>query len=209
MNETGAHIQPQAVCLRAFELMRDRQFDDAEKLLANCLAKTTDPVSGGLFHSGLGVLEKLRGDYKAALRHYGRAEKLLPEDPSIKLIAARLLIDNYREYDQAIKKCRKAASLVPHHAVVVHHAKTLEGMAWAGKGNRGKAEAMLTESMIGDFQAFVTARNIDFQLVALCVKKQWGLVCCREFLTKARAFAESRHESPWVRTIDKILQAME
>lgn len=200
---------PQEICERAFVLIRDKQFEDAAKLLTNCMSKTEDPVAVGLFHSTLGVLEKARGDFKASLTHYQRAEKLLSEEPSLKLITARLLIDEMKDYAGAIKRCTQAMKLVPGHPVIAHHAKTLIGLARVGQGKRRSAQRMLEESIVDKFTNFVTARNIDFHLVEECVRREWCLDICKNFLQYARSFAESRHESTFVRSIDKILVAME
>lgn len=80
-------INTSDVCYRAFELMRLKQLDDAEKLLSNCLSKVEDDVSKALFHSSLGVLYKMKGEFKTAWRHYERAEKLIPNDPALKIIS--------------------------------------------------------------------------------------------------------------------------
>lgn len=200
-------IEPQAVCARAFALMQGKQFTDAEKLLANCLTKTDDPVATALFHSALGILFKLQGEYKTAWKHYQRAEKLLPEDPALKLISARLLIDEFAEYDLAIKKCRKVLALLPDNPGVAHHAQVLLGLAYARKGDRRRALAALAEAMAGDFQGFVTTKNIDFHLVEWCVKKGWDLPLCRQFLEKAHAFAVSVQEADWAAIIGRMLAA--
>ncbi|MBI2346518.1 MAG: tetratricopeptide repeat protein [Deltaproteobacteria bacterium] len=200
-------IQPQEVCSRAFALMRDKQHAEAEKLLANCLAKTTDPVATALFHSALGVCAKLQGAMKAAWKHYQRAEKLLPEDPALKLISARLLIEEFAQYDQAIKKGEKALAKVPQNPVVVHHALVTIGEAYGRKGDKRRAIDCLCQAMAGDFQGFVTTKNVDFHLVEFCLAKGWEPTLCRAFLEKAHAFARSVQETDWVLLIARMLAA--
>jgi tetratricopeptide (TPR) repeat protein len=200
--------EPQDICYRAFELMRGKQYDDAEKLLSHWLTKTEDKVELGLFHSAYGVLEKTRGQFKDALRHYERAEKLIPDDPAIKLITARLLLDVYKEAGQTIRKCNKVLKLLPDNPVVVHHAKTLQGLAHAQKGSKRQAIAMLEESMAGDFDGFLTCDNIDFTLVEVCARKGWAIPQCRTFLDKALAFAKAHQEDQWVETVSKIVAVM-
>ena len=69
------------VCYRAFELIAAKQYSDAEKLLSGTMSRTDDDAAIALYHSVLGVLFKVQGEYKTAWKHYQRAEKLLPRDP--------------------------------------------------------------------------------------------------------------------------------
>ena len=55
-------VKPSEICHRAFELMKAKQFSDAEKLLSHHLSKTEDPTALALYHSSMGVLSKLQGD---------------------------------------------------------------------------------------------------------------------------------------------------
>lgn len=208
-SDSGQRVAPQAICLRAFELLRAHQTDDAEKLLANNLAKADEPVAIGLLHSALGVVERVRGNAKAALRHYERAERVLADDPALKLITARLLIDQFREYDAAIRRCRKALKLLPDNPVVVHHAYTVMGLAQVGAGRRAAALECLEQSMAGQFKNFVTAENIDFHLVEACARKRWGIDRCAQFLQLAKKLAEGAGEGHWLRTISQIIGALE
>jgi tetratricopeptide (TPR) repeat protein len=201
---TSDSVQPQEICYRAFDLIRDSQFDDAEKLLSHWMGRREDPVSLALFHSTFGVLEKRRGDFKAALRHYTRAEKLMPEDPAIKLITARLLIDVFHETSKAIKKCQQVRKLLPDNPVVVHQAHTLEGLAHAAKGQRRKAVEALEASHTSQFAGFLTCANIDFHLVEVCVRKRWSLASCQQFLVQAEACAATHNETAWHETITNI-----
>ncbi len=202
-------VDPQATCYRAFELMRDRQLVEAEKLLAHSLGKTREPVATALLHSAFGVLEKVKGNFKESLRHYQRAEKLLPEDPAIKLITARLLIDVFAECRAAIRRCHQVIKLVPNHVVMVHHARTLEGLANLKLGRKKATLKCLETSIIDHFSNFVTVRNIDFHLVEACIAKGWGVDICRTFLNDALALANKVEEVVWSQTIGKIVTALE
>ena len=62
------------VCYRAFELIATKQYADAEKLLASNMARTDDDASIALYHSVMGVLFKVQGEYKTAWKHYQRAD---------------------------------------------------------------------------------------------------------------------------------------
>ncbi len=209
MNEaTETIVAPQDICYRAFELIREKQYDAAEKLLGHWLNKTEETVARALFHSAYGVLEKARGQYKAALRHYERAEKLLPDDPAIKLVTAQLLIDVFRETDRAIRKCRQAETLLPQNPVLRHHARTLEGMAYATRGERRKATDCLVRSLEGEFAGFLTCDNINFLLLETFVKKDWEPALCRRFFSLALVLAKQHQEDVWTTRLTKMLEAM-
>jgi len=197
------------VCKRAFELIAEKQYGDAEKLLANNMARSEDDASIALFHSVLGVIYKVKGEYKNAWRHYTRAEKLLPEDPALKLISARLLISQFAEYDQALKKAKKVLRLIPKNPAFAHQAYTTMGLAYCGKGNKKKAVSMLEKSCVNDFKNFITAKNIDFELVETLLKKDWGWQSCRGFLDKAFEFAKQSGESYYIKLLQRMLDSFD
>ncbi|PIR17110.1 MAG: hypothetical protein COV46_05640 [Deltaproteobacteria bacterium CG11_big_fil_rev_8_21_14_0_20_49_13] len=200
-------INASDVCYRAFELLKTKQFEDAEKLLSNCLTKVTDDVSMGLFHSTLGVLYKMKGEFKTAWRHYERAEKLIPKDPALKLISARLLLDEFSEFDQAIKKAKKVLEIIPDNPVFRHQAYITIGHAYLKKGSKKKAMEALVGSMEGDFDGFISSKNIDFTLCEAILKKGTGEPEVRLFLEKAFKLAEGCKEAQWQETIKKMLDA--
>lgn len=193
--------------MRAFELLRFKQFDDAEKLLSNCLVKVDDDVARALFHSALGVLYKMKGEFKTAWRHYERAEKLLPDDPALKIISARLLLDEFAEYEQAIKKAKKVLEIIPNNPVFRHQAHITMGLAYVKKGNKKKAIEMLEKSMANNFENFITTRNIDFNLCEAILKKGWAENSVKTFLERAFKFSQDHKEADWVETIQKMLNA--
>jgi tetratricopeptide (TPR) repeat protein len=200
-------VSPSEVCRRAFELMAAKQFTDAERLLAGNMSKTKDDVAIALYHSALGVLNKMKGEFKTAWRHYRRAEKLLPDDPALKIISARLLIDEFAEYDQAIRKAKKVLELSKGNPVFAHQAYTTMGLAWAQRGNRRRALKMLTESMVDSFTSFVSAENIDLNLLEVVLRKGWIERVCDEFLGDALTFAQSTGEDKYVQLFQKMLAA--
>lgn len=206
-NETHIPINPTEICYRAFELMNSKQFEDAEKLLTNNMSKVDDDVVIGLFHSALGVLFKLKGEMKIAWRHYQRAERLIPEDPALKIIMARFLIEQFAEYDSAIKRVKKVINQVKENPVFMHQIHITIGLAYIGKGQRTKAREMLTMSMGGDFEGFVSTKNIDFKLVEMLIRKKWATKECETFLNKAFDFAKKHKEDMWITLIGNMLRA--
>lgn len=197
------------VCRRAFDLMAAKQYGDAERLLANNMARSDDDTSIALFHSVLGVLFKVQGEYKTAWKHYQRAEKLLPRDPALKIISARLLIAQFAEYDQAIKKAKKVLDFLPGNHAFAHQAYTTMGLAYCKKGDKRKAVAMLEKSHDGGFDNFVTAQNIDFELIEALLRKGWGIASCRDFLDAALEFAEKTGEANFIDLLHRMLRAFD
>ena len=202
-------VNPSDVCYRAFELIGAKQYTDAEKLLASNMSKTDDDASIALYHSVMGVLFKVQGEFKAAWKHYQRAEKLLPNDPALKIISARLMIDQFAQYSSAIKKAKKVLELIPGNAVFAHQAYSTMGLAHFRKGERKKAVAMLENSWGDDFRGFVTAKNVDFELVEALTKRGWGLESCRSFINKAYDYAVATGEEPFVSLFDRMLTAFD
>ncbi len=202
-------INANEVCLRAFELMGAKQFVEAEKFLTINMSRTEDSIARGLYHSTLGVLYKLQGEYKTAWRHYQRAEKLMPEDPALKIISARLLISQFAEYGQAIRKAKKVLDFASNNPVFAHQAYITMGLAYCKKGDRKKAEQMLLESIVDDFNEFVSAQNIDLELLEAVLRKGWAIELCRDFLKKALAFSNKTEEEKYIEIFQNMLTAFE
>ncbi len=202
-------VNPSDVCYRAFELISAKQFADAEKLLAGNMARTDDNVAIALYHSVLGVLFKIQGEYKTAWRHYERAEKLMPEDPALKIISARLLIDQFAEYGQAIRKAKKVLDLSKGNPVFAHQAYTTMGLAYCKKGDKKKALEMVELSIVDDFKDFISAKNIDYELVEAVLRRGWGAGAARRFLEKALAFAAAKNEDQHINLLEKMMAAFE
>lgn len=189
--------------------MKSKQLDDAEKLLSGSLAKTEDKTAAALYHSALGVLFKIKQDFKAAWRHYERAEKLIPNDPALKIIVARLLIEQFAQYDQAIRRAKKVLKILPGNPVFVHQAYVTMGLAHARKKEKKAAVEALAKSIVEDFEGFVTAKNIDFNLVEACLRAGWGENICSQFVSKALAFAKKKQEKEFIGALEKMLKAFE
>lgn len=202
-------ISPTDVCYQAFRFMKSKQLEDAEKLLTSNLAKTEDKTATALYHSALGVLFKMKKDFKEAWRHYERAEKLLPEDPALKIIVARLLIDQFSQFDQAIRRAKKVLKILPDNPVFVHQAYVTMGLAYLRKKEKQKAIDSLEKAVVNDFEGFVTAKNIDFQLVEMLLRNGWGVEVCYRFMTRALAFAKLKKEKEYSDAFQKMLNAFE
>lgn len=202
-------IKPSEVCLRAFELIAAKQYEEAEKFLSSNMSRTDDDAAIALYHSTLGVLFKIQGEFKTAWKHYQRAEKLLPGDPALKIISARLLIEQFSEYSSAIKKAKKVLELIPGNPVFAHQAYTTMGLAYSRKGDKKKAAEMLELSIVGDFAGFISAKNIDFELLEALIKRNFVLELCRKFLATALHFAQSVEETPYIELIGRMLESFD
>ncbi len=198
-------INSNEVCHSAFELIGEKRYDEAEQLLTINMSRTDDDTSIALYHSVLGVISKIRGEYKTAWRHYERAEKLMPEDPAIKTIIARLLISQFSECSQAIKKAKKVLVVAKGNPVFAHQAYTTMGLAYCKQGERTKALDMLQMSWGDDFTGFVTAENIDFELLEIILRREWGEDLCKMFLLKALDFAKNTNEEDYIKLFEKML----
>lgn len=76
----------------AFRMMKRREYDAAENLIKDGIKEARQSENAhleGLYLSAMGVLYKLKADYKKSYRFYQQAEKLLPNDDSIKIISER------------------------------------------------------------------------------------------------------------------------
>lgn len=172
------------------------------------MGRTEDPVALALYHSAMGVAAKMQAKYKEAWRHYDRAEKLLPTDPALKLISARLMIDQFAQYDSAIKKAKKVLELIPNNRAFTHQAYTIMGLAYAKEGKKKQALEMLRTSIVEDFLGFVTTDNINFVLVEEVARRGWDSALCRQFIEMALARAQEHRENTWVDKLQQILDAM-
>ncbi|MBL7685125.1 MAG: tetratricopeptide repeat protein, partial [Deltaproteobacteria bacterium] len=149
---------------KAILLMESKNFEEAEielKMGIDESQSSEDVVMEAIYQSTLGVLHKLKKDYKMAWKYYENAERLLPHDPALKIISARLLVDIFGQYDTAIKKMEKVLKLVQDDQPFIHQAYTVMGLAYLKKGDRKKALTCFQDSMKDDFQKMITAQNID------------------------------------------------
>ncbi|HCU25636.1 MAG TPA: hypothetical protein DF383_11530 [Deltaproteobacteria bacterium] len=195
---------------RAFDLMAGKDLDGAEGELQAGLAEAEakeDKVLTALFYSGLGVLYKVRKEFPKAWKHYEKAEKLLPEDPALKLISARLLIDVFGQFDAAIRRCQKVLETSRSDPPFVHQANATMGLAYLKKGERSKAVQCLVDAMQEDFEGLVSATNIDLKLPEALLRKRTGIEECRTYLQKAKDFAAARNEEKLVELFARLLES--
>lgn len=195
---------------RAFDLMAAKDLDSAEHELNSGLEEALgkqDNVLSALFYSTLGVLYKIRKDFQKAWKYYEQAEKLLPEDPALKLISARLLIDVFGQYDTAIRRCKKVLEIARSDPPFLHQAHATMGLAQLKTGQRQLAVDNLIASMEGDFEGLMSASNIDMKLVEALLRKKVAIPECFAYLQKALEFAKQTEESKFVDLFSRLIES--
>lgn len=197
--------------LKAFGLMHKKKLKEAETILAYGLKEAEvlhDELLMGLYNSAYGVLYKLKKEFRKAWKYYEQAERLIPDDPALKIISARLLVDYFGQYDTVIRKMDKLMAMANGDFVLLHQAHTIQGLAHLRSGNKKKAVASLEKAMGKNFEGLQTATNLDFKLVHEMIKKKVNLPLCRHYLESARKFAKKMRESAHEKLIARLLKAL-
>lgn len=195
---------------QAFRKMQSKEFEAAENFLKDGLKVArlaNDDAAEGLYFSAMGVLYKLKQDYKKAFKFYQQAEKLLQDDFSIKIIMATLLIEEFHQYDTALHKMDKVLAQTTDPAVI-HHAQSLRAMTYFLMNKKDKAKESFDLILAEDFGALRFATNINFKVVELFIKKGFLFTECKTFLQKALALAQSKKEKVYEKIIQGLLAAM-
>jgi tetratricopeptide (TPR) repeat protein len=169
----------------AFRLMKRKEYDGAEHHILEGIKKARremDETLEGLYNSALGVLYKLKKDFKKAYKYYQQAEKLLPEDNSLKLITTLLLIEEFGQYDTAVRKLDKILEAEKNDPAMVHHARAAKGLAYLKWGKKDKARECLETMLVEDFTKLRSAANLDFKLIEALLKKSLFVEACKAYL---------------------------
>ena len=206
---TGTQQVRQEV-LEAIKLTQERQYDEATQVLRDGIAsdvETSDEKA--VLLSTLGMILKKQGKLDEAWDAYQEAEQTIPDDPFIKMIIARFLLNVRREYDPAIRKLKQVLKLAKEVPSIRHQTYVLLGLAFLRKNQAGKAAEMLTKSMEGDFEGMVTTDNIDFNLVEALIREQLEIEKCQHFLQAAYNLARVKKEYTNMTQYRKILDSFE
>lgn len=196
----------------AFRKMKGKDYAAAQAILEEGLKKAEseqDKMRAALFDSALGVLSKLRGDFREAWRRYERAEKLLPEDPSLKIIMAKLLIDQFAQYDTAIKKLKQVLKLAKGSGSFEHQAHATMAVACLKKGDKKKAIEMFEKAMEEDFERVASAEGLNFDVIETFLARNFEVERCRRYVEKALALAKKRKEEKPVQFLTKLIESFE
>lgn len=191
-----------------FKLLAQKKFAEVETLLYPLLKQAEGSKNEGdlgLVHSIFGMYYRACKEYKKAWKNYEQAEKLIPHDPSIKLISTRLLIDQFAQYDLALKRIQKIKELVGTDFTFLHKAYTLEGLAYLKQGDPFQAVEAFKKSMGHHFEGLQTSYNLDLKLVEAFMKKKIEPQLCETFLENALLFAKKKREKVYEKVVEKLL----
>lgn len=193
---------------KVFKLFKEKKFKEAEDLIKQGIVRAQrqrDAALEGLFESTYGMFHKLQKDYKKAYKHYERAEKLIPTDPTLKLITTELLIDQFKQYDTALRKLDKLIQENKDSPTILHRATAMQGIGYFLLQKKDKAKVCLGLLVNQDFKSLRFATNLDFKLVEHFVKKRFALDLCQSYLKKALELAKSTKELGYINTIQQLL----
>lgn len=194
---------------KAFGMMGKKKFEEAEKELLlglDVAAAQKDSLLEAVFYSSFGVLYKLKNDFKMAWRYYEKAEKILPREPALKVISARLLVEIFGQYDTALKKVDQVLKLT-QDPLLVHQAQAIAGLAELKKGNKKRAIDFLDRLLENNFEGMGSVLNLDFRFFEELLKKNIGLEACKTYLEKARQLAVQSREDAQIQKVDQMLES--
>ena len=196
----------------AFRKMKEKDYPAAEALLEEGLSKAEQEENHSqraLFYSAMGVLSKVKGDFQSAWRFYEKAEKLLPDDPALKIITAKLLIDQFAQYDTAIKKLKNVLKLAKGSGSFEHQAHATLAIAYLKKGEKKKAADMLDQAMADDFSRLSSAENLNLDVIEAFLIRNLEIRRCRRYVERALALAHARKEEKSIGYLTKLLESFE
>lgn len=195
---------------QSFQLMKQRDFDAADELIEKGIEKAKkkkDETLQGLYLSARGVLYKLKKDYKESYKYYQQAEKLLKDDHSIRIITAILLIEEFKQYETAVKKLQKTIK-ESTDPVILHHAKAIQAIGYFMMGKKDLAKENFEYILAQNFESLRFAANLDFKMAELFVAKKFELKKCEAYLEKSLELAQDKKETGFEAVILKLLAGL-
>lgn len=195
----------------AFSKMKQNEYQEAQDLLEKgydrAVESDNQPVQG-VYLSAQGLLLKLQGDFKKAYKIYQKAEKLLKDDPSIKIITATLLIDQFKQFDTAVIKLDKVLASEPDPGVK-HHALSLKARALFGLGKKKQAKECFEDLLTLNFESLGFAANLDFQTAQFFVGKAFETDLVKDYLKKSLTLAQEKNEKALTAVIQALIDQLE
>lgn len=196
----------------ALALIKEKRFVEAENFINKKIAAIhtgDNPIAEALLYSTLGILHRSNKKAKEAWRAYQQAEKLMPDDPALKIVIAHFLIDEFAQYGTAIKKAKQVLKLADKLPSFEHQARSTIGLAYLKKGDKKKAIQALQLILEIGFETMVSAANIDFSLVEALMHRNLAGELCQNYFTKALALAKAKKEGKVLAFIEKLKESLE
>ncbi len=202
--------QASSEVIEALQLTQAKQYEEAAQVLEQGLeAGAEDPEEQALLYSTLGMVQKKMGQIEQAHKSYLSAEKCSPEDPVLKIIVTRFLLNETREYDIAIKKAKQILNVAKEVPSLSHQAYTMMGLAYLRKGKVNKASEMLDKAMSESFEGMATSENVDFNLVEAMLREKQDINKCKDFIQAAYNLARNKKEYTNMTAFRQILDSFE
>lgn len=194
----------------SLQLVREKNYAQAEEVLLKGVGgEELQAEEKAVLYSTLGLVYKMQEKHDEAWGAYKRAEKELPDDPLLKIIVARFLLNDRPEYDQVIQRAKQILVMAKEIPSFSHQAYSLMGLAYLKKGNKRKAGEMLDKAMKDDFSGIASAENIDFQLVEAFLSRNLEVEKCRRYINSAANLARERREYKLLTVFQKLLDSLE
>lgn len=193
---------------KAFRLMKSKKYGEAEELITDGIREfqeKKDPHLEGLYHTVMGMLQRLKKDYTKAYKSYQQAERLLKDDASVKIVSAWLLIEQFKQYSTAERKMRKVLAVTKDPALS-HHALAVCAVSLLLMGKKEDAAQCFQQLISEDFSRLRFAANLDYKTIEVFVKKKFMLAECREYLSKALALAKRQKEKTYILVTERLLR---
>jgi len=208
MTETYQEVRTEVV--ESLRLVQEHNYGGAEKALQDGIdSGSAEGEELAVLYSTLGMIQKKQGKLQEAWNSYQLAERTVEDDPVLKVLTSRFLLNELGRYDDAIKRAKlilKTAKDVPS---LRHQAYAIIGLAYLRKGQQRKAIEMLDKAMENHFTGMTSADNIDFNLVEGLVREQIAVDKCQDYIRAACEFARSKREFKAMTIFQQILDSFE
>lgn len=190
-----------------FQWMKEKKYDQAQIKIEEKMKFAqahADKNSEGILLSMLGMLYKLKLDVKTSYKYYQLAEKCLPDDATLAMISARLLVEEFNQCETALRKIDKIILNTTHDPVMQHHALALKALAYFKMGKKPKAKEALQSLIEYDFSLLRSSSNVDYKTCESFLAKGFEVGLCLQYLEKCLQLAIQLKE----KTMQKVLSRL-
>ena len=189
---------------QAVQLLQQKKFEEASQLLEKFLEETQNDNELGLAYSLLGLISKHKKDFKKAWKHYDQAEKKIPDDPALKIISARLLIDYFGQYETVLHKLSRFLKKQELHPVFLQPIKTMMGVCHLKLGQKNEGIQVFKETL-DLLDAIKGEAVLDFSLVEEMARKKLEPNLVQLFFEKAKMLVKKNKDLKMEKKIEKAL----